>query len=214
MPANQPELQNDSLTLYFIYDTHCPWSYATTPVVAELLQAFDFTETHLLHCAYFNGKDAPKKGQVEQVSQTSSVVFGDEFLKQANNRTNSIKAANFMSWVQSKQADKEFELLQALQQQHFVEGNSLNTREDFDKIINQYKLSPSNKVFKDVISHEAESVLAGIAEIGEAIGTSAFPVLVMTQGDEAIFIDHSQHLAMPKNVVEEVRAELTALSAE
>ncbi|GIU46785.1 hypothetical protein TUM4438_23580 [Shewanella sairae] len=212
MPANQPDLQNDLLTLYFIYDTHCPWSYAATPVVAELLQAFDFSETHLLHCAYFNGKDAPKKGQVEQVSQTSSVVFGEAFLKQANNKTNSIKAANFMSWVQSKQADKEFELLQALQEQHFVEGNPLNSREDFDKIINQYKLSPSNKVFKDAISHEAESVLAGIAEIGEAIGTSAFPVLVMTQGDEAVFIDHSQYLAEPSSVVDAIKQELAAIS--
>ncbi|MGS0729544.1 protein-disulfide isomerase, partial [Shewanella sp. 0m-11] len=74
------------------------------------------------------------------------------------------------------------------------------------------KLSPSNKVFKDVISHEAESVLAGIADIGEAIGTSAFPVLVLTYGDDAIFIDHSQYLAKPEDVVIAVQKELAALS--
>lgn len=210
MPANQIDTHNEPLTLYFIYDSHCPWSYATTPVVAELLQAFDYSETHLLHCAYFNGKNAPKPKQIEQVSALSSVEFSDTF-KQANHKANSIKVANFMSWAQSKQADKEFELLQMIQQQHFVEANPFNTREDFDKLINQYKLSPSNKVFKDAISHEAESVLAGIAEIGEAIGTAAFPVLVMTQGDEAIFIDHSLYLSEPKAVVEAVRAELAAL---
>ena len=140
------------------------------------------------------------------------MTFGDAYLKQGSNKANSFKMANFMSWVQSKQADKEFELLQAMQQQHFVEGNALNSREDFDKIINQYKLSPSNKVFKDAISHEAESVLAGIAEIGQAIGTSAFPVVVMTLGDEAIFIDHSQYLAKPEDVVIAVQKELAALS--
>ncbi|ABZ76716.1 conserved hypothetical protein [Shewanella halifaxensis HAW-EB4] len=212
MPANQPNIQNEPLALYFIYDSHCPWSYAATPVVAELINAFDFAETHLLHCAHYNGKDAPKMAQINQVRALSPVTFGDAYLKQAGNKANSFKTANFMSWVQSKQADKEFELLQALQQQHFVEANPLNYREDFDKIINQYKLSPSNKVFKDTISHEAESVLAGIAEIGEAIGTSAFPVLVMTLGDEAIFIDHSQYLAKPEDVVAAANKELAALS--
>ncbi|MGS0680661.1 protein-disulfide isomerase [Shewanella sp. 125m-7] len=211
MPANQPNIQNEPLVLYFIYDSHCPWSYATTPVVAELINAFDFAETHLLHCAHYNGKDAPKMAQVDQVRTLSPVTFGDAYLKQGSHKANSIKMANFMSWVQSKQADKEFELLQAMQQQHFVEGNALNSREDFDKIINQYKLSPSNKVFKDAISHEAESVLAGIAEIGQAIGTSAFPVVVMTLGDEAIFIDHSLYLAKPEDVVAAVKQELAAL---
>ncbi|MGS0676796.1 protein-disulfide isomerase [Shewanella sp. 0m-4] len=212
MPANQTNTHNESLTLYFIYDSHCPWSYAVTPIAAELINAFDFTEIHLLHCAHYNGKDAPKKDQVSQVRAISPVVFGDDYVKQVSTKVNSIKSANFMSWAQSKQADKEFELLQALQKQHFVTGNPLNSREDFEPIIAQYKLSPSNKVFKDVISHEAESVLAGIADIGEAIGTSAFPVLVLTYGDDAIFIDHSQYLAKPEDVVIAVQKELAALS--
>ncbi|WP_299805041.1 protein-disulfide isomerase [uncultured Shewanella sp.] len=214
MPANQTNAHQEPLTLYFIYDSHCPWSYAATPVVEELLNAFDYSDIHLLHCAHFNGSDAPKKAQVEQVSGLGTVEFSDTYFKQLSNKVSSVKTANFMSWVQSKQADKEFELLKALQHQHFVEANPLNSRDDFDKIINQYKLSPSNKVFKDALSHEAESVLAGIAEIGEAIGTNAFPVLVMTSGDEAIFIDHSQHLATPKDAVKVVREELAALSAE
>ncbi|MDR8523813.1 protein-disulfide isomerase [Shewanella fidelis] len=211
MPANQKDTHQDPLTLYFIYDSHCPWSYATTPVVAELINAFEFSDLHLLHCAHFNGSDAPKKAQIEQVSKLSKVVFGDNYLTQNKQKVSSIKVANFMSWVQSKQASKEFELLQVIQQQHFVAGNSFETRADFDKLINQYKLSPSNKVFKDALSHEAESVLAGIAEIGEAIGTNAFPVLVMTSGDQAIFIDHSQHISAPEGVVAAVRKELSAL---
>ena len=211
MPANQKDKHQDPLTLYFIYDSHCPWSYATTPVVAELINAFEFSDLHLLHCAHFNGSDAPKKAQIEQVSKLSKVVFGDNYLTQNQQKVSSIKVANFMSWVQSKQASKEFELLQVIQQQHFVAGNSFETRADFDKIINQYKLSPSNKVFKDALSHEAESVLAGIAEIGEAIGTNAFPVLVMTSGDQAIFIDHSQHISAPEGVVAAVHKELAAL---
>lgn len=211
MPANQKDKHQDPLTLYFIYDSHCPWSYATTPVVAELINAFEFSDLHLLHCAHFNGSDAPKKAQIEQVSKLSKVVFGDNYLTQNKQKVSSIKVANFMSWVQSKQASKEFELLQMIQQQHFVAGNSFETRADFDKLINQYKLSPSNKVFKDALSHEAESVLAGIAEIGEAIGTNAFPVLVMTSGDQAIFIDHSQHISAPEGVVAAVHKELAAL---
>ncbi|MCK8047015.1 protein-disulfide isomerase [Shewanella sp. 1CM18E] len=211
MPANQTKHQ-DPLTLYFIYDSHCPWSYAATPVVAELINAFDFSDLHLLHCAHFNGSDAPKQAQIEQVSALSNIEFGDSYLAQSKKKASSVKVANFMSWVQSKQADKEFELLQAIQKQHFVDANPFETRDNFDKLINQYKLSPSNKVFKDALSHEAESVLAGIAEIGEAIGTNAFPVLVMTSGDQAIFIDHSEHLAAPEGVVAAVREELAALA--
>ncbi|GIU21765.1 protein-disulfide isomerase [Shewanella sp. MBTL60-007] len=212
MTSKQTHTQNEPLTLYFIYDSHCPWSYATTPVVAELMDAFDYSDVHLLHCAHFNGSDAPKKAHIDQVSALTKVPFSDAYLKGLNKKVSSIKTANFMSWVQSKQANKEFELLKALQQQHFVEANPLDSRADFDKIINQYKLSPSNKVFKDAISHEAESVLAGIAEIGEAIGTNAFPVLVMTSGDQAIFIDHSKFLSEPAAVVESVKQELAALS--
>lgn len=211
MTSKQTHAQKEPLALYFIYDSHCPWSYAATPVVAELINAFDYSDVHLLHCAHFNGSDAPKKAQVDQVRALSEVPFGDAYLKGLNGKMSSVKTANFMSWVQSKQADKEFELLKALQHQHFVDANPLDSRVDFDKIISQYKLSPSNKVFKDAISHEAESVLAGIAEISEAIGTNAFPVLVMTSGDQAIFIDHSQFLSEPEAVVNNVKQELAAL---
>lgn len=113
--------------------------------------------------------------------------------------------------MQDKQANKQLALLNALQAAHFVEGNPLNTKHDFNAIVEKLKLSPSNKVFKDELSVDAENILEAIAEIQQMLGTTSFPVLVMTVNDNAIFIDHSQYLNNPKGVVTAVEQEIAAI---
>ncbi|WP_282110500.1 DsbA family protein [Shewanella algicola] len=197
--------------LYFIFDSHCPWSYATTPLVNALQQAYPDMTIHLLHSAHYIGKDSAGEEQMQAAAKASGVKFGRDHIRYANSPKNSIKSANLMAWMQDKQANKQLSLLNALQTAHFVEGNPLNTKHDFTAIVEKLKLSPSNKVFKDELSVDAENILEAIAEIQQMLGTTSFPVLVMTVNDNAIFIDHSQYLNNPQGVVAAVEQEIVAI---
>ncbi|QFU22785.1 protein-disulfide isomerase [Shewanella eurypsychrophilus] len=197
--------------LYFIYDSHCPWSYGTTPLVNALKEAYPEMNVHLLHSAHFIGTDSAGEEQMEDVARISGLKFGRDHIRYANSPKNSIKVANLMGWMQSKLADKQLPVLNALLRAHFVEGNPLTTKHDFTEIVERFKLSPSNKVFKDELSSDAEYVLSDIAEIQEMIGTTSFPALVMTVDDHAIFIDHSQYLSNPEAVVVAVAKEIAAI---
>lgn len=198
--------------LYFIYDSHCPWSYATTPLVNALLEAHPDMSVHLLHSAHFIGTDSAGEEQMEEVARISGLKFGRDHVRYVNSPKCSIKTANLMGWMQSKQPQKLLPVLNALQKAHFIEGNPLDTKHDFTDIIEKFKLSPSNKVFKDELSSDAEYVLEDIAEIQQMIGTTAFPALIMTLDDQAIFIDHSQYLSNPQAVVAAVAKDIAALN--
>lgn len=199
--------------LYFVYDSHCPWSYAATPLVNALKQAHPEMTVHLLHCAHYIGKDCAGEAQVETVAQISGLKFGKDHLRYVNSPKSSIACANLMTWLQNKQGDKQLDVLNAIQKAHFVNGNPLDKKHDFNAIIEQFKLSPSNKVFRNELSIDAETALETIAEIQQLIGTSNFPALVMTLNDDAIFIDHSKHLADPQSVVSAVNNEFAAIQA-
>nr|PMH84617.1 protein-disulfide isomerase [Shewanella sp. 10N.286.48.B5] len=196
--------------LYFIYDSHCPWSYAATPLVNALQEAYPEMNVNLLHCANFIGKDSAGEEQMEAAARMSGLKFGRDHIRYANSPKNSVKTANLMGWLQSKQANKQLPVLNAIQRAHFIEGNPLDTKHDFNAIVEKFKLSPSNKVFKDELSMDAEYVLESIAEIQQVIGTNSFPALVMTVGDNAIFIDHSKYISSPHTVVAAVEQEIAA----
>jgi protein-disulfide isomerase-like protein with CxxC motif len=199
--------------LYFIYDSHCPWSYAATPLVNALQQAYPEMNVHLLHSAHYIGKDSAGEEQMQAAAKISGLKFGRDHIRYVNSPKNSIKTANLMGWVQSKQADKQLAVLNSIQRAHFIEGNPLDNNHDFTAIVEKFKLSPSNKVFKDELSMDAEYVLEDIEEIQQIIGTTGFPVMVMTVNDNAIFIDHSQYLSSPHAVVAAVEKEIAAIKS-
>ncbi|NRD74081.1 protein-disulfide isomerase [Shewanella sp. VB17] len=201
-----------TLSLYFIYDSHCPWSYAATPLVNALSQAYPEMAIHLMHCAHFNGSDAAGQEQVEAILTLSPVKFGKEHMRYVNSPKDSLKTANLMAWMQTKQPDKLLPVLNALQKSHFIEGNAFNCKPDFNDLIEAFKLSPSKKVFRDELSSEAEFVLADIEEVQDMIATTAFPALLIIADDQGIFIDHSQYLSQPETVVDAVEKELAALN--
>ncbi|MCL1045380.1 protein-disulfide isomerase [Shewanella electrodiphila] len=196
--------------LYFIYDSHCPWSYAATPIANALQEAYPKMQVHLLHAAHYMGKDSAGEEQMEAAERASGLKFGRDYIRYANSPKSSIKTANLMGWMQSKQADKQLPVLNALQRAHFIEGNPLNTKHDFMDIVEKFKLSPSNKIFRDELNMDAEYVLESIEEIQQMIGTKNFPAMVMTVGDNAIFIDHSKYISSPHAVVDAVKQEIAA----
>lgn len=194
--------------LYFIYDSHCPWSYAANSLVHELVKAYPDMTVHAWHCAHYDGSDCAGHLQVDDVSKKSNVKFGKDHIRFADSPKSSIMVANLMAWLQNKQPQKTLSVLEVLQKAHFVGGNVLGCKHDFIEIIKQLKLSPPNKVFREELNDEAEYILADISELQEFMGTNAFPALLLTEGDKAVLLDHSQYLKKPQAIVKAVEKEL------
>lgn len=197
-----------SLELFFIYDTHCPWSYATTPLVNSLRKAFPKMDIKLLHIAHYNGSDCAGLKQINAVKELSNVKFGKEYLRFADSPKNASLASNVMGWTQNKQPSKALDTLNAIQQAHFVDGNPLGCKNDFTDIMEQSKLSAPNKVFKEELSSDAQYVVEDILEMQDFIGTTAFPALLLITGDKATLLNHQLYLANPDAIVDAVNLEL------
>lgn len=194
--------------LYFIYDSHCPWSFASSTLVAALVQAYPEMKIHAWHCAHYDGSDCAGTAQIAAVAKQSVVKFGQHYMRDADSAKDSVMAANLMAWLQKTHPEKVLPVLNALQKAHFSEGNALAAKHDFRAIIEQFKLSPPNKVFRSELSHEAEYILADIAELQDFIGTNAFPALLLTVGERAILLDHSLYLKKPEMIVDAVKQEI------
>jgi protein-disulfide isomerase-like protein with CxxC motif len=194
--------------LFFIYDSHCPWSYASTALVNEIEKAYPEMTIHLWHCAHYDGSDCAGHDNMVRVEKDSVVKFGKDYRRFVDSPKNSLMTANFMSWLQNKQPDKVLAVLNALQKAHFIEGNPLGCKFDFNDISEQFKLSPPNKIFKGELTNESEYTLSDIHEIQEFIKTTAFPALLLTVDEKAVLLNHSLYLAKPKAMIEAIKQEL------
>ena len=195
--------------LFFIYDSHCPWSYATTPLVQAISDAFPEIELHLWHCARYEGDEQIATKTLEQVEQYSNITFTAEYKDQRITAADSTIAANLLSWVSNKIPTNALPLLKAIQQQHFEQGNTLKTASDFDDIIEEFKLSAPAKVLKnDKFTKDAEHVFAYIEEIQDVINTQAIPALLLGVNDNLVLLNHNLYLEKPSEIINAVKLEL------
>ena len=197
-----------NLELYFVFDSHCPWSYASTPILNALNEEYPEMTMHLLHCAHYDGRDSAGSSQVTAVKTQSNVKFSKDYIQLADKPKNAIMMANLMAWIENKQPKQALAVLNALQKEHFTNDNPLISKSDFDRVINEFKLSPPGKVFKSELSKDAEYILVDIEEIQELILTTAFPAMVLLVDDRAVLLQHSLYLERPQKIVEAVALEL------
>lgn len=198
-----------NVELFYLFDTHCPWSYAATSVVNEAATAFPDMKVHLLHCARYDGDDIIDKKLVDAVKNDSNVKFSDAYINNLTNKKDSTIAANLLSWTQYKAHKKALSLLNDLQQAHFLQGNELTSKDDLQAIVDRLKLSPPEKVFKiDKLSKDAESVLMETEEFQEIIGTNAIPAVLLAVDDNLVLLNHNLYLKSPKAIVDAIKLEL------
>jgi protein-disulfide isomerase-like protein with CxxC motif len=197
-----------SSDLYFIYDSHCPWSYAATPLVLALDEAFPDMEIHAWHCANYDGGNSVGFNTIKMVEKESDVLFSQDYMRFADSPKNSIISANLLTWIASKQPEKLLSVLQAIQHAHFVEGNSLGKKIDFIELAETLKLSIPNKVFKEELSKDALYVLSDISDLQAFMGTVSFPALLLVHNEKAVLLNHAQYLSHPDNIIEDVRKQL------
>ena len=205
--------QNVSAQLFFLYDSHCPWSYVATKLVNEIHTAFPQITLNLWHTAFFDGKTnestGSKKNEIKEVERLANIQFSQNYLQLLPESKSSILSANLMTWAQSKTPDLALPLLNLLQQAHFEQGIHLTSATDFDATINTLKLSPPAKVFKhDKLSKDAMMQLEEIFSLQEIINTQAIPALLLAIEDQLILLNHNFYLSQPKAIVEAVQLEL------
>jgi len=198
-----------STELYFIYDTHCPWSYATTTIVAQIQSAFPEITLQLLNNAHYDGDNAISKATIENVQALSSVEFGSAYLNSLGDNKDSTLCSNLMTWVQNKSSNAAFDLLKEIQHQHFVLGNTCTTKEQVATSIESLKLSPPAKCLQNErLTKDAEFVIHEIAELQELIGTEAIPALLLATGDNLILLNHNLYLENTLDIVAAIKQEL------
>ncbi|WP_206485349.1 hypothetical protein [Thalassotalea sp. G2M2-11] len=198
-----------SAELFFIYDSHCPWSYATTQLVNAIVKAHPNMSVHLMHCGYFEGDSKVVDRTVSAVKATSDVPFDAQYLKTLSTEKDSTLAANILNWVQHKSPKDALTLLNNIQHAHFQQGNPIQTKDDVNDIINALKLSPPAKALQsEKFTKDSEITLHDIAEIQEIIGTRAIPALLLAHGENLTLLNHNLYLASPEKIVEAVDLEL------
>ena len=208
---------NISAQLFFLYDSHCPWSYVATKLVNEIHNVFPQITLNLWHTAFFDGKtndsSRRKVNEIKEVERLANIQFSQNYQQLLLESKNSILSANLMTWAQNKTPDLVLPLLNALQEAHFEQGNQLTSATDFDTIISTLKLSPPAKVFKhDKLSKDALMMLEEIYGLQEIIETEAIPALLLAIDDQLILLNHNFYLTQPKAIVEAVQLELNKYS--
>ena len=202
-------MSEQSAQLFYIYDTHCPWSYATLPLVNEIMSEYPEFPLNLLHCARYEGDENISKQTIESVEDDSSITFSEAYLSQLKQAKDSTLTANVMSWVANKVPHIGLPLLNALSQAHFEQKNELQSFDDISDIINEFKLSPPNKVFSiEKLTKDADISLHSIEEFQEIMGTKAIPAILLAIDEKLILLNHNLYLKHPKAIVDAVKLEL------
>lgn len=206
-------LNTQNAELFYIYDSHCPWSYASTVLVEKVLSAYPSITLRAMHIGYYDGDNKVSPATLTAVGEFSQVPFGVNYIDTLNYPKDSTLVANLMAWVQNKSAQSAFELLKKLQHAHFVLGNELTDKESVMDIIDELKLSPPAKCLQsNKLTKDAEFAIHDIIEIQEIIGTQAIPAMLLAYGESLVLLNHDLYLENPDAIVDAVKVELEKLS--
>lgn len=198
-----------SAQLFYIYDTHCPWSYATLPLVNEIMTVYPEMDLHLLHCGRYEGDENISIQTIDDVEEDSNIKFNDDYITNQKHAKDSTLAANLMAWVSNKVPRSALDVLNALFDAHFKQSNELLSDDDTADIVSKFKLSPPSKVFTLAkLTKDAEMAIYGINELQEVMGTQAIPAILLGVDENLILLNHSLYLKQPKAIVEAVQLEL------
>lgn len=198
--------------LFFIYDTHCPWSYAATPLVNAVNETLPEITLNLWHCAYFSDADGDNvisKKQLTEVKDLSTVNFSPQYISILAEAKDSTLCANLMTWAANKTPQQALSLLNAIQSAHFTHGNALCEQADLNDIVEQFKLSVPTKVFNITkLTKDAEAQVHEVYALQDIIETQAIPAILLAVNEELILLNHSVYLENPEAFIEAIKLEL------
>ncbi|QOL25117.1 hypothetical protein LP316_12515 [Thalassotalea sp. LPB0316] len=197
--------------LIFIYDSHCPWSYAATPLVEAIAQAYPDIKLNLWHCGHYQGDQTLAQALVKNVEADSNKRFASKYVEPMPFEPDSTMAANLTAWANNKANHQALELLKLIQKSHFEDALPMSSKDELMAICQQLKMSPPAKVFKDdAFSKDAEFIMQDIFDLQEVIGTQSIPALLLAFDDNLVLLNHNLYLKKPSAIVEAVKLELNA----
>ena len=180
-----------SIEVFFLYDTHCPWSYQTSKLVNQIAKNLPTSQIKLLHCGYFEDVQISKEA-LSQVTAITDHKFSKAYTDMLDAPKNSTMAANLMSWAQNRSSRDALPLVNELFALHFEQGLALTEKEEVDVVIDSLKLSPPAKAFKsEKFTKDSEAAFAEISEIQSVIGTDAIPALLLAYDDNLVLLNHN-----------------------
>ena len=195
--------------LFFIYDSHCPWSYATTPLINEIAESLPELPIHFWHAAYFEGDEKVNQQQLISVQDASNIHFSKSYELQTDTAKDSTLAANLLAWADQKAHGTTLRLLNRIQEIHFQQGKTIESPSDVLAICEELKLSPPKKALTtEKLSKEAETALHYIFDMQDVIGTKAIPALLLAVNDNLILLNHNIYLLEPKAIISNIQSEL------
>lgn len=198
-----------SAELIFIYDSHCPWSYATTQLVNEVAEKLPEIRIYFWHSAYFEGNEIVNKQQLDTVTQLSNISFAKSYEIQSEQVKDSTLAANLLAWADQKAPTTTLALLNAIQKSHFQQGKMIEDKADVESLCEALKLSPPAKALtKEKLTKDAENNIHEIFEMQDIIGTKAIPALLLAVNDNLTLLNHHLYLLEPSKIVEAIKLEL------
>ena len=157
-----------------------------------------------------HGKNKISEETIDAVKNLSTVQFGAPYIESIKTTKDSTLCSNLMTWVQNKSPNAAFELLEKIQYQHFVLGNSCTSKEQLASTIEALKLSPPAKCLQsERLTKDAEFVVHEITELQELIGTAAIPALLIASGDNLILLNHNLYLENPANIIDAIKNEIS-----
>lgn len=204
-----------SAEILFIFDSHCPWSYATTQLVAEAKKAIPALKVRLFPCGYYDGDNGVSATTVKEVQALSNVPFGENYLESLGEEASpystkdSTMVSNIIAWAQNKNSQQALEILQALQKMHFVDGNPLTQKQDVEELVNAKKLSlPGKSLQSEKFTKDAEFAIHDVEELQEMIGTQAIPAVLLVVNDDLVLLNHNLYLGDSKMFIDSIKLEL------
>jgi protein-disulfide isomerase-like protein with CxxC motif len=197
-----------SIEVFFLYDTHCPWSYQTSKLVNQIAKNLPTAQIKLLHCGYFEYVQI-SKDTISQVTAITDHKFSKAYADMIDAPKNSTMAANLMSWAQNRSSRDALPLLNELFALHFEHGLALMDKEEVEDAIDNLKISPPAKAFKsDKFTKDSEAAFAEISEIQSIIGTDAIPALLLAYDDNLVLLNHNLYLNEPSKIVEAIKLQI------
>lgn len=198
-----------SIEVFFLYDTHCPWSFQTAKLVNEIANNLPTAQIRLMHCGYFEDVEITQS-TLNQVSEITDYEFSPAYMGRLEETKNSTLSANLMSWAQNRSPRDALPLLNKLFSLHFEEGQALTDKEEVEHSIAELKLSPPAKAYKsDKFTKDSEAAFAEVAEIQDIIGTEAIPALLLAYDNNLVLLNHNLYLNEPNKIVEAIKLQVT-----
>ncbi|BFM49075.1 DsbA family protein [Marinomonas sp. THO17] len=203
--------------IHYFFDPMCGWCYAASPLLQKLAQSDQFD----IH--YYPGGMIPKRAidpgfrqhivQADQrIASLSKVEFGKKYQQRVTANGEFILDSYLTTqafWAGQTLGINAHDMLQHLQQAHYIEGMPLHQEDHLQAFAAQLGIEEST--WQAAMQQVKKDSLKNIQDNQQRMSTwqvSGFPTLFLQQKDRLIRLQHSQYYGQPDAFMAHLTAQL------